>query len=423
MKKVILLLIFILCIYNSYSQDTSSYDQDTLRLTLPQAENFFLNKNLDLIAQKYSIDSAKATVITANLYDNPDFSYSNAFYNSETHHFFDPEMSVQISQLIRLAGKRNKAISLAKSGIKIAEFQFYDLLRTLRFVLRNDFYNIYFLEQSSQLYQVEINALQKIVPAYEEQVKKGFTAPVDALRIKSQLYTLEAEYDNLQTNIENLQAEFKVLIRANPSSFIVAENVVADMNTNMVKQSSYEALVDSAIVNRPDLKALNASIVFNDYNLKLQQAIAKPDITISADYDRLGSYVPNYNAIGISIPLPFFNRNQGNIRNAKIQTEVSKVQYESGLAKVRSDVTTNYITALRSEKLLMGFDPAFEEKMRNVIDEVTINFQKKNITLLEFLDFYDSYKQNVLQMNQLRFNRMSALEQLNFSIGKIIFNQ
>ncbi|MGN6540105.1 MAG: TolC family protein [Ginsengibacter sp.] len=423
MKKVILLLIFILCIYNSYSQDTSSYDQDTLRLTLPQAENFFLNKNLDLIAQKYSIDSAKATVITANLYDNPDFSYSNAFYNSETHHFFDPEMSVQISQLIRLAGKRNKAISLAKSGIKIAEFQFYDLLRTLRFVLRNDFYNIYFLEQSSQLYQVEINALQKIVPAYEEQVKKGFTAPVDALRIKSQLYTLEAEYDNLQTNIENLQAEFKVLIRANPSSFIVAENVVADMNTNMVKQSSYEALVDSAIVNRPDLKALNASIVFNDYNLKLQQAIAKPDITISADYDRLGSYVPNYNAIGISIPLPFFNRNQGNIRNAKIQTEVSKVQYESGLAKVRSDVTTNYITALRSEKLLMGFDPPFEEKMKNVMNEVSINFQKKNITLLEFLDFYNSYKQNVLQMNQLRFNRMSALEQLNFSIGKIIFNQ
>lgn len=423
MKKVILLLIFILCIYNSYSQDTSSYDQDTLRLTLPQAENFFLNKNLDLIAQKYSIDSAKATVITANLYDNPDFSYSNAFYNSETHHFFDPEMSVQISQLIRLAGKRNKAITLAKSGIKIAEFQFYDLLRTLRFVLRNDFYNIYFLEQSSKLYQVEINALQKIVPAYEEQVKKGFTAPVDALRIKSQLYTLEAEYDNLQTNIENLQAEFKVLIRANPSSFIVAENVVTDMNTNMVKQSSYEALVDSAIVNRPDLKALNASIVFNDYNLKLQQAIAKPDITISADYDRLGSYVPNYNAIGISIPLPFFNRNQGNIRNAKIQTEVSKVQYESGLAKVRSDVTTNYITALRSEKLLMGFDPAFEEKMKNVMNEVTINFQKKNITLLEFLDFYNSYKQNVLQMNQLRFNRMSALEQLNFSIGKIIFNQ
>ena len=81
---------------------------------------------------------------------------------------------MQVSQLIRLAGKRNKSIELAKSGIDIQEFQFYDLLRTLRFVLRNDFYNIYFLEQSSKLYQLEINSLQKMVPAFEDQVKKGF---------------------------------------------------------------------------------------------------------------------------------------------------------------------------------------------------------------------------------------------------------
>lgn len=423
MKKAILFLAFILCISGSYSQDTSSYKQDTLRLTLAEAENIFLNKNLDLIAQKYSIDSARATVITAKLYDNPDFSFFNALYNSQTHHFFDPEESVQVSQLIRLAGKRNKAILLAESGVNIAQFQFYDLLRTLRFILRNDFYNIYFLEQSSKLYQIEISSLQKIVPAFEEQVKKGFMAPVDALRIKSQLYTLQAEYDNLLTNINSIQSEFKLLIRADASLFIIPETQISNPDNEVVAHSNYQALVDSAIVNRPDLKLLNANIIFSDYNLQLQKAFAKPDITVGLSYDRLGSYVQDYNAIGISFPLPLFNRNQGNIRNAKIQSEVNKVQYESGLEKVKNDVTTNYITALRSEKLLLGFDPTFEEKMKNLIDQVTINFQKKNITILEFLDFYDSYKQNVLQMNQLRFNKMSALEQLNFSIGKIIFNQ
>lgn len=376
-----------------------------------------------MIAQKYSIDSARATVITAKLYNNPDFSFSNALYNTQTHHFFDPEESIEISQLILLAGKRNKAIALAESGINIAQFQFYDLLRTLRFVLRNDFYNIYFLEQSSKLYQIEISSLQKIVPAFEDQVKKGYMAPVDALRIKTQLYTLQAEYNNLQTNIDQVQTELKLLIRAGASSFIIPETQVSDLNNDVVAQSNYQSLVDSAIVNRPDLKVLNANIVFSNYNLKLQQAFAKPDITVGASYDRLGSYVHDYNAIGISIPLPFFNRNQGNIRNAKIQTEVNKVQYENGLDKVKSDVTTNYITALRSEKLLLGFDPKYEDKMKDLIEQVTLNFQKKNITMLEFLDFYDSYKQNVLQMNQLRFNKMSALEQLNFSIGKIIFNQ
>lgn len=423
MKKVILLLIFILCLCDSYSQDTSNYRQDTLQLTLAQAENIFLNKNLQLIAQKYSIDSAKATVITAGLYQNPDFSFSNAFYNASTRHFFDQEMNVQVSQLIILAGKRNKAIQLAKSGVDIAQFQFYDLLRTLRFVLRNDFYNIYFLEQSAKLYQLEISSLQKIVPAFEDQVKKGYMAPVDVLRIKSQLYTLQAEYDNLRTNIDGIQSELKLIIRATPNTFIVPAAEISNVNNNIVAQNNYQSLVDSALVNRPDLKALNANIVFSNNNLKLQKALAKPDITISADYDRLGSYVQDYNAIGISIPLPLFNRNQGNIRNAKIQTQVNTTFYESGLDRVKNEVTTNYITALRAEKLLNSFDPNFEDEMRNIISQVTINFEKKNITLLQFLDFYDSYKQNVLQMDQLRFNKMSALEQLNFSIGKIIFNQ
>ncbi|HXR84768.1 MAG TPA: TolC family protein [Hanamia sp.] len=423
MKKNILFMLFILCLSHSFAQNPTGIEQDTLKLTIGEAETIFLNKNLDLIAQKYSIDSAKATVITARLYDNPDFSYSNAFYNASTRHFFDPEMSLQISQLIRLAGKRNKSIDLAKSGIDVAQYQFYDLLRTLRFVLRNDFYNIYFLEQSSKLYQLEISSLQKIVPAFQDQVKKGFMAPVDVLRIQSQLYTLQAEYDNLQTTIDNIQSELKVLIRANPSAYFLPVATISDVNNQVVSQSDYQSLIDSAIANRPDLKALNANIVFSNYNLRLQKAYAKPDITISANYDRLGSYVQDYNGIGISLPLPLFNRNQGNIRNAKIQTEVNKTLYESGLDKIKGEITTNYITALRAEKLLLGFDPKFEENMKVIIAQVTINFQKKNISMLEFLDYYDSYKQNVLQINQLRFNKMNALEQLNFSVGKIIFNQ
>lgn len=424
MRKAFLLLICCMCIRDLYAQNTLFLPpQDTLQLTIQQAETAFLDSNLDLIAQKYSIDSAKATVITAKLYDNPDFSYSNGFYNFSTHKFFEPEISVQVSQLIRLAGKRNKEIDLAKSGIDIAQFQFYDLLRTLRFVLRNDFYNIYFLEQSSKLYQLEISSLQKIVPAFEDQVKKGFMAPVDVIRIQSQLYTLQAEYDNLQTNINDVQSELKLMIRFNPNSYIIPVVKTSNLSNNLVAQSSYQSLIDSAMTNRPDLKALNAGIVFSKYNLRLQQAYAKPDITINANYDRLGSYVHDYNGIGVSIPLPFFNRNQGNIKNAIIQTDVSKVAYESGMDRVKNEVTTSYINALRSEKLLQGFDPKFEENMKDLINQVTINFQKKNITMLEFLDYYDSYKENVLQINQLRFNKISALEQLNFSVGKIIFNK
>ena len=424
MSKFYVVLICLISALSSNCQvNEQSFRQDSLPLTMQQVEDSFLTKNLSLLAQKYSIDSAKATVITARLYNNPEVDYQNQFYNQVSHKFFDVERSFQVSQLITMARKRNKAIQLATSGIDIAEGQFYDLLRTLRFVLRNDFYNIYFLEQSSKLYQLEISSLRDLVPAFEEQVRKGYLAANEVIRIKSQLYTLQAEFNDLQTNIDNVQAELKILIRGDANSYIIPVSKVDALGQNNVSQTSYQVLIDSAIAIRPDLKVLNAGITFSQNNLVLQKALARPDITVSAAYDRFGSYVPNYNSIGIGLPIPLFNRNQGNIKNAQIQIDVSKVEFESGMDKVKSDVTTSYITALRSEKLLLSFDPKFENDLRQLIDQVLINYQKKNITMLEFLDYYDSYKQNVLQLNQLRYNKMNALEQLNFSIGKILFNK
>ena len=424
MSKFYLSFICLVSVLSSYCQASEeSFRQDSLPLTMQQVEDSFLMKNLSLIAQKYSIDSAKATVITARLYNNPEFDYQNQFYNQVDHKFLDVERSFQVSQLITMARKRNKAIQLATSGIDIAAGQFYDLLRTLRYVVRNDFYNIYFLEQSSKLYQLEISSLRDLVPVFEEQVRKGYLAADEVIRIKSQLYTLQAEFNDLQNNIDNVQAELKILIRADGNSYIIPIDNVDALGQNIVSKTSYQELIDSAIAIRPDLKVLNAGITFSQNNLVLQKALAKPDITVSAAYDRFGSYVPNYNSIGIGVPIPLFNRNQGNIKNAQIQINVSKVEYESGLDKVKSDVTTSFITAFRSEKLLLSFDPEFDTDLRQLIDQVLINYQKKNITMLEFLDYYDSYKQNVLQLNQLRYNKMNALEQLNFSIGKIFFNK
>ena len=427
MKRILLFFVILFFVQYGFCQDTQNIKQDTIRLDINQSEQIFLSKNLSLLAQQYSIDSARAAVITSRLYDNPQFSFGSGFYQPETKKFFDysaknREIALQVSQLIKTAGKRNKAITLATSAIDVQQFQFYDLLRTLRYVLRNDFYNIYFLERSEKLYEQEINSLKSIVPAFEQEEKKGFIALKDVLRIKSQLYTLQAEYNDLQTNIDNIQSEFRLLIRAAPNSYIVASADTNTVNTGIISQTPYQLLMDTALLNRPDIRALNSGILYSQNNLILQKAIAKPDLTFNINYDRQGSYVKYFNSIGVGFPIPLFNRNQGNISNAGIQINVSKLNYDIGLDKLKNDVTTSYITALRAEKLLLSFDPNFDNDLKHLNEEVFKNFKKRNLTILEFLDFYESYKQNVLQLNKLRFNKMSALEQLNFSVGKIIFN-
>src|ERR1700743_2683238 len=140
-------LMCLACIKLSYAAPAS----DTLTITIKQAEDRFLKNNLTLIAQRYSIDNASAQVITARLFQNPDFSFGNGIYANGVPNAYN-EQTYGLSQLITTAGKRNKNIQLAKLGVEQAKFQFFDLLRTLKFTLRSDFYTIYFQDESAQVY-------------------------------------------------------------------------------------------------------------------------------------------------------------------------------------------------------------------------------------------------------------------------------
>ncbi len=390
----------------------------------------FLANNLQLLAQKYSIDSARAAIITAKLFDNPQFSVATGFYNPVTRRFFNNtpdsqgrEVSMQYSQLIKTAGKRNKAIQVARSGAIMTEYQFTDLVRTLGYTLRNDFYNIYYLQQTQKVYDVEIKSLHTTDTAYATQLKLGNVSQIDLIRIQSQEYTLQAELVALENNIEDVQSELKLLLRAKAEAYIIPVTDNEQMDKQTVTSISYKALVDSAYENRHDLKIARQNVTMSQQNLSLQRAIAVPDINIDFGYDRLGSYVKDYNSIGVDFPIPFFNRNQGNIKQAKAGLSSSEVQLHSVQDGLESQVSKAYLEALRAEQLLRSFDPSFEENINHLIGEVTKNFSAHNISLLEFTDFYDAYKQNVVQLNNLRFGFMSQLEQLNFTTGTRIFNK
>jgi cobalt-zinc-cadmium efflux system outer membrane protein len=402
--------------------------QDTLHLNLEQADNLFIKNNLQLLLQQYSIDSAKAGIITAKLHDNPQLDVSTGFYQPVTKKFFDysnnnGEVAFQLSQLLKTAGKRNKAIKLAFTGSTITEYQLYDLLRTLRFTLRNDFFNIYYLEKSQAVYTKEISALQKTTGAFEEQVPKGNIALKELLRIKSQLYSLQAELANLQLVINNVQSEFKLLLRAKATVYIVP-----DQNDNrgpILSASSvpYQTLLDSAYANRYDLKISKTNITLSQQNLSLQKALAVPDVSVNFIYDRLGSFVHDYNGIGAGVAIPIFNRNQGTIKQAEISIKQAETQFNGMQDVVQSEVSNSYVGALNDEKLIRSMDPDFEISFDNLINEVTKSYEKRDISVLEFIDFYDSYKQNVLQINNLQYSHVSQLELLNYNTGTLFFNK
>src|SRR5690349_23046906 len=103
---------------------------DTLKLSLPDAEKLFLQKNLALLSQQYNIDINQALIQQAKYWDNPVLSTDQNIYDGKwfRHTTIDGQpygqIYVQLQQVIKTAGKRNKLITLAKDQALSAQQQF-----------------------------------------------------------------------------------------------------------------------------------------------------------------------------------------------------------------------------------------------------------------------------------------------------------
>src|SRR5450432_171099 len=421
--KPIVLIFFALYVNLAFGQSRS----DTLRINLDSAERLFITGNFTLLAQKYNIQAQKAQEIQARLYPNPNFSIFYSFYNSTTNKFFPTgsgtagsEISMQLSQMIYLAGQRNKQVKIAQANTRLSEFQFYDLVRTLKYALRTDFYNIYFSLHSASVYDEEIKSLQQVVRAFEEQEGKGYIAEKEVIRIKAQLYTLLGEYNSLISQINDLESELRLVLQLK-RSFIVPLLDSAKLDSLNPAAYSLAVLLDSAYQNRSDLQMARTNVEASKLNYSYQKALAVPNMTLALAYDKQGSYIDNLPSLGAAIDLPFFNRNNGNILTAKITTDANNALQLSTEATVQENVSHALEKAFANDKMYRTIDPKFLKDFDHMLHEVLINYEKRNLTLLDFLDFYESYKDNILSSNNIQFNRLSAFEDINFYTGTEFF--
>jgi len=417
--KTIFLFAFSLLISATVQAQT-----DSLQLAITQAERLFLNKNYQLLAANYQIDQAKAEIITAKLFDNPEISYENLFYNHETKRFLETsyatgQYAAEISQLIKLAGKRKKSILLAQSGVKLAENEYDETLRSLRFQLRDVFYKAYYNSQSAKVYQQEISGSETLLKVYHQQLALGNVAQKEVIRIQSLLINLKSELKDLLNELEDDHRDLKTLCDIDASTPL--KLILTDKDDVRIKAIPYTVLLDSAKNNRMDYQLAKSTLQFNEANLKLQKAMAIPDIELSLSYDLKGNYPEKYTGLGVRVPIPLFNRNQGEIKKAKIGIDAANTNIKMVERLLENEVFNSYQIALRTEQQHQDIDPKFSSDFDKLMQGINNSFKERNISLIEFLDFYTSYKESVILLNKLKYERFSNREEINFVTGSNIF--
>ncbi|WP_072366598.1 TolC family protein [Chitinophaga sancti] len=420
MHSKILWLFLTTCLLKGFIAQAQS--EDTLRITLPLLEDRFVKSNLQLLVQRYNIDRTIAGEITAKMFANPNFTFTNGLYSKTRDTNALTQQTYGVSQLIQTAGKRNKNIQLAKISTENAWNEFYDLMRTLRYGLRSAFYSLYFKQQSLILYNEEISALKKTLAAFQQIYQKGNMSKKEVLRVQSLLYSLQSEKTALELQTNDLEVELRTLGQFHGNIYLQARTLDIPFKNIQLQRTNYPQLLDSAVANRHDLKIVKANITYAATNLKLQNAMKYPDINFSLNYDKKAGYGLGYISGGVAFELPFFKRNQGNIRLARVQLEQNKTQLNVEQNKLENEVSGSYKELLKLDGLYHSIDSTFTSDFSEIIQGAHENFEKRNIGLLEFMDLYDSYKIHVLQMNDLMYQRINALEKINFVTGTEIFH-
>ncbi|WP_082893655.1 TolC family protein [Rufibacter ruber] len=394
---------------------------DSLRLTLAQAEQLFQERNLPLLAQKSAIEASRAAILQARLFENPVLTVDQSVYNPENGRYFDVSRNgqtfLQLEQLVYLAGKRNKRVQVEQLETQLTEQDFFDLLRTLRFTLRTNMVELYYQQQGLKILRERTQTVQQLVTALEEQYQKGNIPLKETTRLKALLFQLGNQQLSLLNEIEETQSELRLLTRTPATTVLVPTLEENTLNAATPTQLTFSKLLETAQENRYDLKAAQTVVQLQEANLKLQKTMAVPDITISANYDRQSNFIRNYTGVGFSLPLPLFNRNQGNIRMAQHQIDQSQHLLAQQQLTVETEVMQAFKKAQEAQQFYNSFDPNFRSDFDRLLDGVTSNFMRRNLSLIEFLDYYETYTESMTQLLELSINRLRALEEINFAVG------
>lgn len=396
---------------------------DSLRLTLPQAEDQFRQHNLSLLATRLGIDEYRAYQAQAKLFANPTIYIEQMPYNRLTREVMpvgqnNSQQVIQVQQLLLMAGKRNKQLALAATNTKIATDRFEDVLRTLSFQLRSAFYDLYYQQQALAIYEQEMGTLSQTVSLYQQQYNKGNVPLKDLARLKAYLFNLSNERQQRLAQIADNQATLSVLLNTAPDQPIRPLVMAMDPNPQRnPARLSLDSLVAAAGRNRPDLRGYRDQVTAERQNLSLQKAVAVPDLMVQGTFDRNGSYIPNYFGVGVGMALPFFNRNQGNIQAARVRAQSSRQLASAYQLQVEGDLQRSLTKARQADQLYRTFDRTFNSDFSRLIEGVTLNYRKQNIDVVEFLDFFDSYKTSQIQFIQLQNDRIQRLEELTLAVG------
>lgn len=413
LRSSFLVLFLITSIYNAQSY------------SLADLEDHFLKNNYWLIAKKLNVNRADAGILQEKLWPNPTLNVSevNLWANppvEEMPPLFGnygrtQQISAELEQLIITAGKRKKRVDLKNLEKNSSLYEYEELILNLKKELRESFYELQNTNEQLSVIASQLQLLQNLEQQYARQSQLKNVSRVDYLRIQTEVKTLRNEMVSLQLDQRENLSDLEILTQIPALSIDNLKFLKANLDKSVLLPSDIISTFENA---NPTFLNQKNSLLMADKSYEIALAEKVPDVTLRANYDRGGNIMLDFIGLGFSIDLPIFNNNKGNIKAAKYVADQEAIQISAVKWELESKIKKSIQQLVDLEKALNLYSDEEVAEQNTMMDNYQQQFQNKQVTLLEMIDFLEAVRTAKNSQADLQQNYYKTFEEIQYLIGK-----
>jgi cobalt-zinc-cadmium efflux system outer membrane protein len=389
-------------------------------LTLAEARVAALERNWDLLAAKSDLDLAEAQRVVAGAFPNPEVEAT--LEKLQIGRVTAPRTRdgvIALSQLLEIGGKRGDRIRSAAAGITSARAQFEFARAHLDAAVVKAYAATRVAEENVRIGRRSTESLARSAEIAGRRFEAGEISAAErdqveiaAGRFRAETHAAESALVRARTDLETLLGMPRY-----DADLVLAD----DLPTMLPLAARRETETPGEGVDaRGDVRAAAAAVDGAEADLSLQKALRIPDPTFLVQFERDLPDNPNTVGVGVSLPVPLFNRNKGGVRVA----EVARDSAQRRLAQARAEASGEIAAArgalsaaqLRRDLLDTNLLPRAEK----VQETVAFAYEKGGASLLELLEAERNLNELRLAALGSEADLLSAAADLAAALGETL---
>jgi outer membrane protein, heavy metal efflux system len=364
-------------------------------LTWEEAQDRALNDSYDLSMDYAEIEAREGEAAQVRLYDNPIFSYSveNVLGNKRWRGWRGAESRYEIAQPIVVGGKRGHLAKGAQvrtcAAVKGYEASQLGVLNRLS----KAFLNVAALQEIARLVSFQKEISQEIFNTVSEKLEAGKVSPIHRSKAALQLANGELAVETSRVDLQVAKENLALLLSASCPDFFGVFYPFFQLDC----PCSFEDCFQEIRIH-PVLALAEYEQLASEEDLLFEKSSRIPDVIVSLGYKTIRDTHEKGMIMGVAIPLPFFNRNQGNIQRAGAETgrladqvDAVRLKLENRLSTVHKELVLAYGQAVKFKSVVLQMAESSFEYAKSGYEEGKF----------EYLDLLDA--QRALFETQERF--------------------